>query len=249
VGVVAATVALLISLLLMGTPYLIAESRKRVADGDLPHMMVLSGLLQLVYEISYAPRRFDPVWRRQWVHNIETVASAMERYLPRVLRGEDFRTDAWWLEKTAGMAAAMRDLKKLVMAPRPDTWGFLTAHLGEQLIYVGTGDWDKVSWQDPQPIMARERRLRLRNAGRLLAIALGPALALWFFQITSWAFQGTVLDRAILIVVVWAAVSFLIRLDSQFHEKVDAVQGILSTPVPSKPKDKGASQERVEPLP
>jgi hypothetical protein len=38
----------------------------------------------------------------------------MERYLPRALRGEDFRTDAWWLDKTAGMAAAMRDLKSLL---------------------------------------------------------------------------------------------------------------------------------------
>jgi hypothetical protein len=165
----------------------------------------------------------------------------MERYFPRLLRGEDSRTDAWWSEKAAGMAAAIRDLKKLILAPRPDTWGFLIAHLNEQLISVGTGDWDKVSWQDPQPIMARERRLRLRNALRLLAIALGPALALWLFQLTPWAFEGTAMDRAVLIVVVWGAVSFLIRLDSQFHEKVDTVQGILSSPVPSKPKDKRPS--------
>jgi tetratricopeptide (TPR) repeat protein len=240
VGVIAATVALLISLLLVGTLYFIAESRKRAADSDLPHMLVLSNLLQLLYEISYAPRRSDPAWRKRWVHNIETAANGMEKYFPRLLRGEDFKTDAWWVEKAAGMAAAMRDLKKVVMAPRPDTWGFLVAHVSEQLIYVGTGDWDKVSWQDPQPIMARERRQRLRNAGLLLAIALGPALGLWLFQLTPWAFEGTVIDQAIPIVVLWGAVSLLIRLDSQFREKLDIVQGVLSSPVPSKPKDKGA---------
>jgi hypothetical protein len=242
-GVVAASAILLLWLLLIGVPYSLTVLRRRAADSALPHILVLSSLLQLLYEIDYVPRRSNPVWRRRWVHIIETAAGATEKYLPRVLNGEDARTDVWWQNKADGMAAALRDLKKLILAPRPDTWGFLVLHLRNQFACVATGDWDKVSWQDPQPIMARERRARLVNAGRILIIALGPALALWLVQLTPWALEGEVADRAIVIVLVWAAVSFLIRFDSQFHEKIETVQGVLSTPAVQRPKEEKRPQQ------
>jgi hypothetical protein len=81
---------------------------------------------------------------------LEIIASCLQHNLPCRLQS-DGATDDWLQKMTTQMAAALRDLKKWVLMPKPDTRRQFITRVAETFVHAATGEWDALARSEGEP--------------------------------------------------------------------------------------------------
>lgn len=155
-----------LSALVIGLSVLIGLYRRRrypVAD-FVDHLMLL------LYELEQ-PKNRDltqfPI-KLRLLANLERAAASVERFRFPLPTG-DTVTDAWFNEKTAQIAEAVRSLKRWVLTPKPDTHTHLKTRVALFLELAISGSWDAMPCVAPE---GRTYRVHwLVRAGEILQMS------------------------------------------------------------------------------
>jgi hypothetical protein len=159
----------------------------------------------------------------------------IEKYLYRLLKTADEETNKWILERTRQIAAGIRDKKKWVYTPKPDTAPQLAQGLADFLIHFLRNEWDLLERLELPKVSQKVSWVRRASAtAQSIVFGLLPISVLFVLQkanMLSLRFSDSLFGIAIL----WAIIS-LLWLDPAAKDKIGALKdttGIL----PSKSQD------------
>jgi hypothetical protein len=202
---------------------------KKVKNASYPDAVLVYGLLQILSQVEKKPKQWaDLVFKRQVINKLEEIARCVQYNLPRQLRSGDAGTDSWFKETTKQIAAALREQKKLILTPKPDSRDQFIAELSTNLIQATSGNWDGLKKVKPEKFSFTQIwHGRLSEFLRALFSAGLPLLILWGIQQTSLAFQGNMLDTIKVLVITGGIMRLLIALDPISMEKTSALKDII----------------------
>ncbi|KAA2246758.1 hypothetical protein F0L68_40540 [Solihabitans fulvus] len=235
VGLVAVLSAVLAAMSLAAnglTRYLTYRGVARIKE-DRPRAAIVDNLLEVLAGMSKERNRNDLAERSWWVWALEDAAAMMERRLCRVYPFRDPTTDAWVVERAAGAATAVRELKRLIGASSAEGWTQLTAALRHELTALVAGDFGALKWAPPP-----SRRARWAERGRLAArTVLGAALPIGGVLALQplLRLDSGVYGWAKVVSLVWALLYVLLTLDPTARDKLDAVRGVAESMSKGKP--------------
>lgn len=149
----------------------------RRADPASAHGMLLRQLIALEAALDrVASRRSED--RGEVADLIESIAQAQNRTLAeagrRVARGRDPRATRFVTHQAAGVAAATRDLKRILLNWRDSTPEEIRTWARRTLLAAAAGEWGQFAWREPDPLPTRLRSWLRRTA---VAAALATAFA------------------------------------------------------------------------
>ena len=122
---------------------------------------------------------------------IETTAVAIEVGMVTGCRMGDQATTIWFADRMARIAGAVRDLKKWVLTPKPDTRFHLQRKLADLLVQVIDGRWDDMPFQPDASARKNQLRAKLTALGVSLALAaflIFLAAQHWITPISAYGF-------------------------------------------------------------
>jgi tetratricopeptide (TPR) repeat protein len=191
---------------------------------------IIDDLLMLLDGTADAGARNDLNRRDVWLQLLENAALSVERDLPKRLGFGDAETAAWAAERARGAAAAMRRLKRYVVAPYPGSWERLTDTVRRQAVAVATGDLGTLRWVAP-PTPAQVRRSRWRTAllvARAVALAVVP-LAVVLVVSPFLGLTGSTVLWARIAGLGWAVLYLLLTADPGLRDKIETTRSLLTT--------------------
>jgi hypothetical protein len=190
-----------------------------------PRTDVLDELCWILDGIRDAEQRADLTQRSWWMWKIEHAAVVLEKRLPNSLYPTDPMTSEWATHRGRGAAAALRKLKRLVIAPDEGSWAILETELRRAVIAMATGEFGRLRWSPPPtPTMVRRSRIRMAiTAVKTLALAVVPLVAALALQ--PWlSLEAKVAQWARLFGFGWAVLYILFAADPTLREKIDTAQ-------------------------
>ncbi|SNS75716.1 hypothetical protein SAMN05421812_101671 [Asanoa hainanensis] len=192
---------------------------RRIQRAD-PRGYALISLLDMLSELRRPVFRNELGWRRQWSQTLEQVAARMEIDLPLFFAHDPGSADLL-RHRGRRAAAALRELKYLVVAAPPGAWRRVETVLRDDIAALATGSLGRLHATDP-PAPETHRRSRRQiavDALRMLFFAglpLGVVLAA-----QPWLrFNETILNWARLLTIGWAVLYVLITVDPTFRDKL-----------------------------
>jgi hypothetical protein len=226
-GIIAGLTILWAFLAILGIWVLFLAVWTRRIEQSMPDIVVVNSLLRLLtwHSSLSVP---DPSTKKMWVDELEKAARCLERDIARKLSTGDAATDRWVEAGCIGMATAVRDLKRSVIAPDAETWKSLPNVLAETAVNVGSGTWRKVPSKERDPIARQSLPRRLLGVLRTVVVAALPGLLLWILAQTPFALENNAAQWATIAALAWALVSLLIRVDPLLRDKLDTIDRVLS---------------------
>ncbi len=196
----------------------------------LPREAVLYLLLRALAGMSVASRRNDLASRSEWLWFLERAATLTARRLPAVLYPFDNLTKAWAAERAGRAAAALRRLKRQVIAPDEGSWDRVTEALRDDAVALATGELARMRTAPP-PSPAAVRRSRwhavLGTLRTLLFMALPLAGVLAVQPLLH--LDAPALRWAKVVGLAWAALYLLLTLDPTLREKLETARVLVGT--------------------
>ncbi|MBV9597035.1 MAG: hypothetical protein JOZ87_09225 [Chloroflexi bacterium] len=166
---VGATLTLATVLLTIATSALVVRLRYPIVAQAQIFSSLFNGLL-----VASQSNRWPSIHaRQQLLEDLEQAAACFERDLPRVLRGCDPNTDAWFRTRGREIAASVRHLKYAVLT-QSDTRGWLVDQLAGRLSRLVVGDWDGLPRAPATPVPPRQ--IIRSYLARLWSLLVGAAL-------------------------------------------------------------------------
>jgi hypothetical protein len=167
-------------------------------------------------------------WRRRIAIRIESIAQAIESCGVWMRRVGDANSAAWIQQQMARVAAGIRDKKKWLALPKPDTREQLLRAMGETFIALANCDWDSLPQQETSLLTRREilRDGVLRLRGVLISISI-PAALFWTIQYSPFAFKAPVRDYVTGFLLLWVLVVLLSAADPLYQNKVEAFRNMV----------------------
>ncbi len=191
---------------------------ERRASSRYPDTVVITELLNTLYLLENQPQRWTAFdFKRDLMLRLENTATCLQHYLPRCLRSGDAATDAWMENSAQRMAAALRSMKKDILAPKMDSRDNCLEHLKINFTCAVTGDWDGFERSELEALSSSQVLNHVREISLTLMRGSVPLLILWLIQKTSLALSGTTLDYAMLICVAWLTLTLLPLIDPNFR--------------------------------
>jgi hypothetical protein len=192
-----------------------------------PYAVVVDGFLGILWEVEDRPSRWAEVdFKRQLITQLEKVAFCIDRYLPRRLRTGDMATDGWLEESSEQIAAGVRDLVKWVFTPKRDTREQFISRIALSFEYAARGEWDNFERVPPEKLSRPEiLRTRIRTIFGALLSAAVPVLLLLLLKNLKIVVEP-ILTYLTVGAYVWAALTFLARLDPDYAAKLTAIKDI-----------------------
>ncbi|HEV2582588.1 MAG TPA: hypothetical protein VGT44_17150, partial [Ktedonobacteraceae bacterium] len=191
-----------------------------------PMAVVVDSLLTILRDLPADVRATD---QRRQLYLLEKAARHLEHYLCKKVPSGDTATDMWTRENAHQIAAALRDKKKWIITPKPDTNSCLVLSIGTTFNHVITGNLDALERMQPEKFShPRSWLTRIIKIIRTLFIAFLPPAALWAIQLTPLA--GLIAPaRTYLLfgVLAWAVVTILRELDPDFSQKISTIRDML----------------------
>ncbi len=172
-AIVAATQLTLLALLTaLSAAESLAQRRVRAAD---PGAAGLTALLRVRQGLRGRLDPADPLAVRAASEAIEAAATGLRDHLKRARPTGDIRTDAWLDERADGIAAGLRELKKWLISPGPESRGALAERIEADIRCVVDARWRDLPWSEsrhrrPASAPAAARRVAAQPGDRA-----GPA--------------------------------------------------------------------------
>ncbi len=199
-----------------------------------PDAVISDHMLQ-VLQILESPGEWRSLAKRtEALKHLEDAAFAVEFGLPQRLRAADPVSDLWLRQRALRVAAAIRELKRWVSIPKPDTRTVLVARLKDNLASIARGDLDQLPEADPEKL---PKRIRAMTIVRDSVVAVLPITSL--FLLHRWIpsiFDPTALNWLYAAFIIWAVAKLMAILDPRLT--LEAVKSIADL-VPWWPKSKG----------
>jgi hypothetical protein len=184
----------------------------------------------------------DLAQKRELLQRLEAVAYFSERGLPRRLQTGDAATDEWHHEQAKQIAAAFRDLKRLVINPVPDSRALFTTRIMASYCYALKGEWGLLDRSKPQTLSRPQYVARLVSTVKTLVVGALPFSCIVLVQQTSMAIQGSAANYVKTGAILWALVTYVSLLDSNYASKLSVVKD-LATFIPSMGKKETDSKQ------
>ena len=218
-----------VSALVLNLARLILFSRLRALDRSHPREAILDILIDMLVEVSHPDMRNDFGQRAIWVTQLERAASRMEGYLAQAVLGGDPHTDEWAGVRARGAAAALRRMKRRIIAPSGESWTRLIAELRQEISAVASGNLASLRWTSPPPPEAvRQRTMRVALSAVRVVIVTGlPFAAVIMLQIFL-GVGGHYIAGAWIGAVSWAVIYLLTTIDPTVPSRVELARGIFS---------------------
>ncbi|HEX5726241.1 MAG TPA: hypothetical protein VFX98_12290 [Longimicrobiaceae bacterium] len=135
-------------------------------------MHELLAVLSALEQGAEGDRWMDLDVRRELLRRLESAATAVELHLPRRLWHDDPASEGWLRQEAAGIAAALRDLKRGLCLPDASTHPELVRRLSGALVHAVRGEWNRLERAEVPPPAEKRRRTRGEIAVRVL-LAVG----------------------------------------------------------------------------
>lgn len=166
--------------------------------------------------------------KNMFVTRLEYAAYYFENHIFHRLRTPDNETNEWIQERTRQIASALRDKKKWIYTPKPDTSQYLMKSLANFLIHFLRNEWDLLERLD-MPKTSRkgiwkEQALTFTRNLIFGLLPIGTLLLLQYTKIVSTPFSDSVIGVA----TIWAIINIL-WLDPSAKEKINAVKDATAT--------------------
>ena len=115
---------------------------------------------------------------------LERAALWLERYMPKTIACYDAVTTAWTAERAKGAAAALRRMKRRIVAPGKRSWDQLESELRQEIKALASGDLAALRWTMPELLSRRERLRQIVIATlRIVTITGLPIVAVLALQL------------------------------------------------------------------
>jgi hypothetical protein len=194
------------------------------ADHRYPEALVIHNLLLILSKIesnSDLPASLD--FKVRCPVRLEFAALAFEKHLYARLKTHDRNFNDWFQERCAQIACALREKKKWVLTPKPDTPKWLAQSLAEFVIHFMHNEWDLLDRMELPKKSLKDKFLdRTWIIVRTLVVGFLPITVLFLLQ-----------DRQIIpvnnnligITLTWAVVN-LLWVDPTTKEKISAMKDL-----------------------
>ena len=148
----------------------------------------------------------------------------IEHDLPRRLHSDDDRTDVWFARTAMGMAAALREKKKILLNPGPDAREQLRESLKNYFLCALMNNWDGVEKAEPGQLPKKQFLPLMVDYLQTITRGAMPLMIVWVFQKTQLGLRDSmVTDYAWLAALAWLVLSLLIKIDPLSMDKLDAL--------------------------
>jgi hypothetical protein len=200
--------------------------RHRLWRGN-PREDILDELVNILAYLDSTDLQNDLVTRAWWIGRLEYVASGLEKRLLAQFRFTDPGIRAWAEQRTAGAAAAIRHLQRLLAAPVPGTWPVLGRHLRHDAVAIASGNLGTLRWRTPSTTTTprRSRRQVVAAAARTALFAALPLAAILTVQ-PLLQLDDKTLGWARLIGLAWAVLYLVISFDATLRDKIEVTSGL-----------------------
>lgn len=190
-----------------------------------PESVLTIALLEALDWIDNHPSRWRIGCKSDAIEILEDAAFALEYGMPYCVNRSDKTTAHWFRSRMREFAEQLRELKKWILTPKPDTREHLIARVLLFFRCAVTGRWDglemlNVSPNDPPKSIGR-RVFRIAGA---IAMATIPLLVFYVLRSCGFEPQGTIGDTLRIVVFAWTTISLLSAFDSQLAPKLSMLK-------------------------
>jgi len=183
----------------------------------------------IVFNLLLVMRRLDQGSLKSFfskpmlVTRLEYAALFIEKYIYKILKTSDEGTNLWIMERTRQIADGIREKKKWVYTPKPDTAQKLAESLADFLICFLCNEWDSLERVEITKASQKKMNWVMQSytTAQNLTFGLLPLGILLFLQKTDLV-AIPISDSIIGIAVIWAIVS-LLWLDPSAKDKISAL--------------------------
>lgn len=216
-------IAALLTILLPLTIYL--GYRKRTI---IPDSLLINTLYFILLSLQSGSKRWDELeFKNNIISNLEYVAILIQLYLPKQLITSDSYTNLWISETFNKIAFTIRDLKKWVITPNPETKDDFTHKIISIFTNTVSGNWDYLT-KESSEISYTHPPLRVRIFQLISCVftAFIPGLIFIGLQNTSLSISGKSKEYIIIGLFIWACITLLSVFDPLLSEKISALKDI-----------------------
>lgn len=214
----------IILLVFIGIDYLISEWANRQINNKFPETIIVNNILIVMKKLDEGMLS-NFYLKTMFVKRLEYAALYLEKYIYEHLKTTDELTNEWIKERTHQIASAIRDKKKWVYTPRPDTSLYLMRSLADFLIHFLRNEWDFLERVDMPKVAQRgiwkAQALALVRNLIFGLLPISTLLLLQYTKIVSKPFSDSIIGIA----TIWAIVN-LLWLDPAIKDKLGAVKDV-----------------------
>lgn len=194
-----------------------------------PDTLAIERCLNLRLKLHMESQRWHELrWRREISLQIEAIAQSINGCGTALRRIGDETSAVWAESRMARIATSIRDKKKWLVTPRPDTFEELSNAVGQLLVALLNSDWDSLPEME-SPSLSKRDLLRagvLRLRGVLVSVSL-PALLFWIVQYSPFAFHSPVRDYVTGFLMLWVLVVLLSAADPHYASRVESFRNMV----------------------
>jgi hypothetical protein len=196
-----------------------------------PDALLVHILLNILSIIEKQPRRWPELsFRRQLIPMLEEAATCIQNGLSRQYWSGDGIIDLWLRDTATRQAASLRELKKWVLIPKPDTRNQFIVRIVAGLSQITSGNWDALEQRDPEKISRLQWWCsHATTASRAVFMAILPGLLWWALQQTSLALRGVPAEYVTVGIYIWAALTLIMACDPLFGLKATAFKEVVQS--------------------
>ena len=206
-----------------------------------PDALAVARCLDLLTKLDSEDYRWnDLLWRRRITTRIESIAKTIERCGVWMRRVGDGDSAMWAQNNMARIAAGIREKKKWLVLPMPDTPQQLKASMATLFLALVNCDWHSLPQQESAQLSHRDLILvgSRRLVGVLVSVTI-PAGLYWIVQRSSIALTSPVRDYVVGVLLLWVLVVILSAADPLYQSRVDAFRTMVQIfPFGKKDKEK-----------
>lgn len=195
-----------------------------------PECIVVRRCLNLLFVVDSQQRHWpELLWRKRISVLLEGIAQSIESCGTTSARRIGDAGSSFWIESEfRRVAAAIRDQKKWLLLPKPDTREqFWKASAAFFLSFVNC-DWDGLPKLD-SPRLSRKQIVTgivRRSIGVFASVGL-PGLLIWAIQRSTLALANPVRDYVLGFYLLWILVVLLSAFDPSFGTRTEIFRGLL----------------------
>ena len=208
----------------IGIDALIFAVTETYLNNRFPEGLVIHNLLLVLSKVDF---RDDAQLSREFKMKspvrLEFAANAIENHLPKQLKIQDGETKLWFRQRCREIAYALREKKKWVLTPKPDTSEYFIQSLTDFVIHFMYNEWDSLERMAVPEIPLKDKFFRQTwTILRALVVGFLPLTVLYWLQERQIIPANT---NLIGITIAWAIVN-LLWIDPSTKDKMSAMKDL-----------------------
>lgn len=217
----------LISIIVDTLIILISNQRvdSRNPDGIFVHIMIM-----ILSEFELVMENRNKIDFKSWVQSkLELAARVLEKHYYKYMQSKDSAIDRWSSKSIREIAAAVRDLEKLIILPRHYTNKIFIDAITSMLIKAASGHWGDLPRMSIEVTPVKKSWIGYAmDVLRVIFIGGAPLALLLVTQNFGMRLQDPLQDYALIGAILWALFTAVMTFDPQFLVKINALREMSS---------------------